>query len=158
MSLLARTLGACALALACAATAQTPGASPPGNPSPPAAEAGKDDDKAWVVESCVSPDRIVLQRSDPWVALNDGERASVFEQMMRRYPALQRDGLLPAQIVLWRPPGKAWIYVTMLTNPERADQACFTATVTAQALDITTALLQKYFALRNAAASFGRYL
>jgi hypothetical protein len=127
-------------------------------PSAPEAVPGNNgDSKPWIVESCVSPDSIVLQRSDPWVALNDSERAGVFEQMMRRYPALQRDGLVPAQIVLWRPPGRSWVYVTMLSNPARADQACFTATVTAQALDMTTALLQKYFALRSAAAYATRY-
>jgi hypothetical protein len=158
MTPLARTLATCAFVLACATTAQDGAAAPSADPpGAPAGEPGSwGDAKPWIVESCVSPDSIALQRSDPWVALTDSERAGVFEQMMRRYPALQRDGLVPAQIVLWRPPGRAWVYVTMLANPARADQACFTATVTANALDITTALLQKYFALRSAAAHPGR--
>lgn len=154
MSPLARTLLACSLNMAIAAMAQDGGVPPPGSTS---AEAGKDGGTPWVVESCVSPDRIVLQRSDPWVALNETERAGVFEQMMRRYPVLQQDGLMPAQIVLWRPPGKGWLYVTMLSNPRKPEQSCFTATVTAQALDITGTLLQKYFALRSAAAYFASY-
>lgn len=158
MTPLARTLAACALCVACAAPAQDAVAPSPGGSRAPDAEAGRNGDgKPWIVESCVSPDSIALQRSDPWVALNEVERNSVFEQMMRRYPALQRDGLVPSQIVLWRPPGRSWVYVTMLSNPARADQACFTATVTAQALDITTGLLQKYFALRSAAAYPARY-
>lgn len=131
-----RMLGAWVLGLACTL----------GSP----AQAGE---AVRVVESCVSPDRLVLAHTDPWVALDDHERASVFEQMMRRYPVLQNDGVVPSHILLWRQPGGAWLYVTLLAHPAQPGQMCFTATVVARGLDITTALLQKYFALRSAQAA-----
>ncbi|HSW06409.1 hypothetical protein [Aquabacterium sp.] len=139
MTPIARLLGACwALGMAAAAGAQVHEAQP------------NDTETARTIESCVSTDRLVFARADPWVALDAQERASAFEQIIRRHPVLARDGVLPSHIVLWRRQGGVWLYVTLLAHPTKPSQACFTATVVAQGLDITTALLQKYFALRSA--------
>lgn len=105
---------------------------------------------ALAVESCVSPARIVFAGDDLRVMLDETERAAVFEQLLRRYPVLHHDGVVPSHIVLWRQTSGAWLYVTLLQHPQQPDQWCFTASFVAGNVDITTALLRKYFALRAA--------
>ncbi|WP_395699400.1 hypothetical protein [Aquabacterium sp.] len=109
-------------------------------------------DAALTVESCVSKDRLQLAAPDPWVMLAEDEALTVFEQMMQRYPVLQRDGLVPSRIALWRRPDSgAWLYVTLLEDPSRSGEMCFTATVVARPLAITASLLRKYFDVATAA-------
>ncbi len=104
------------------------------------------------VESCVSQDKLQLGAPDPWVMLADEEASAVFEQMMQRYPVLQRDGVVPSRIALWRRPDNgAWLYITLLDHPSRSGEMCFTATVVARPLAITASLLRKYFDLATAA-------
>ena len=107
---------------------------------------------ALTVESCVSHDKLALAAPDPWVMLADDEAGTVFEQMTQRYPVLQRDGVVPSRIALWRRPDSgAWLYVTLLDHPSGNGEMCFTATVVARPLAITGALLRKYFDLATAA-------
>lgn len=123
---------ACLLAAALAAHGQAPGAT-------------------LTVESCVSRDPLQLGAPDPWVMLADDEAGTVFEQMMQRYPVLQRDGVVPSRIALWRRPDSgAWLYVTLLEHPSRNGEMCFTATVVARPLAITASLLRKYFDVATA--------
>jgi hypothetical protein len=65
--------------------------------------------------------------------------------LTRRYPVLDRDGLLPDAIVLWRKPVDGWLYVTLLANPAKPSDVCFTATFAASLFELTAALLSKYF-------------
>jgi len=102
------------------------------------------------VASCVSDARISFGRDDLRVMLEDDERRAVHAQLMQRYPAAQRVGVEPTQLVLWRQGSGAWVYVALLQNPQHSGQWCFTASFVAGGLESTTALLRKYFALGEA--------
>lgn len=98
------------------------------------------------IESCVSADAIVIGDHDRNTLLDAADRASVYQAMVRRYPLFARDGTLPTQILLWHKEGRSWLYVTLLENPERPREACFTATFAAPVFeDLTPGLLLKYF-------------
>jgi len=103
-----------------------------------------------IVESCVSADSLRFAATDPWVMLEPADRAAAWSQMIRRHPALQQVGVEPSQVVLWRKPGVGWLYVNLLSNPQRPQQWCFTASVVAAPLDLTATLQRKYFELRGA--------
>lgn len=105
------------------------------------------------IESCVSRDAVIVGARDRNTLLDDGDRAAVYEAMVRRYPLFARDGTQPTQILLWQRQGRDWLYVTLLENPDRPTEACFTATFTAAVFDtLTPALLRKYFRLPGADA------
>jgi hypothetical protein len=97
------------------------------------------------IESCVSTQAIRFSGSDRRVRLDAGDAAAVSAAIVRRYPMVERDGLAPQHIVLWRKPDAQWIYIALLENPERAGQVCFTATFTAARFELTPQLIAKYF-------------
>lgn len=102
------------------------------------------------IESCVSSQALQFHRDDARAVLDGDDHRQVQAQMQARYPVLGRDGFEPSHIVLWHRQGREWLYVTLLENPVRPGELCFTATFTASALAITPTLLSKYFALRSA--------
>lgn len=130
------------LALGCASA----GAQSPGNTPRLAVPGGH-----AAIESCVSQQALQFHRDDARAVLDGDDHRQVQAQMQARYPVLGRDGFEPSHIVLWHREGREWLYVTLLENPARPGELCFTATFTASALSITPTLLGKYFALRSAA-------
>jgi len=100
------------------------------------------------VESCVSRERIDFGAGAHSVVLDERDRVAVHVALLQRYPVLLADGFTPAHIVLSRQPGSQWIYVTLLANPTRPQELCFTATFAASRLEVTPALLEKYFAVK----------
>jgi hypothetical protein len=129
------------LALSCA----TAGAQPPGDAPARPLPGGH-----AAIESCVSSQALQFHRDDARAVLDGDDHRQVQAQMQARYPVLGRDGFEPSHIVLWQREGREWLYVTLLENPSRPGELCFTATFTASALAITPTLLSKYFALRSA--------
>ena len=69
----------------------------------------------------------------------------VGEALLRRYPAFAQGGLAPQAIVLWRKPGADWLYITLLINPGKPAEVCFTASFVAAKISITPVMLKKYF-------------
>ena len=97
------------------------------------------------IESCVGGAPIQFRPDDRRVRLEAADAAAVGAALTRRYPVLDRDGLLPDAIVLWRKPVDGWLYVTLLGNPAKPSDVCFTATFAANRFELTAALLIKYF-------------
>ena len=95
--------------------------------------------------SCVSEAHLELQAADERVLLDAPDRAALGSAMLQRYPMLGRDGFAPAAILMWRKPGRDWLYVA-LSKSERAPGGwCFTASFAAKVFDVTPALERKYF-------------
>jgi len=97
------------------------------------------------LDSCAGGASIRFQPEDRRVILEAVDAAAVGSALARRYPVIDRDGLLPDGIVLWRKPAAGWLFVTLLANPAQPTEVCFTATFVADRFDITAALLMKYF-------------
>jgi hypothetical protein len=97
------------------------------------------------LDSCAGGSPIRFQAEDRRVLLEAVDAATVGSALARRYPVIDRDGLLPDGIVLWRKPNAGWLFVALLANPARPAEVCFTATFVAGRFDITAALLMKYF-------------
>ena len=101
--------------------------------------------RANTIESCVGGAPIRFRAEDRRAWLDAADAAAVGAALTRRYPVLDRDGLLPDAIVLWRKPVDGWLYVTLLANPAKPSDVCFTATFSASRFELTGALLVKYF-------------
>ena len=101
--------------------------------------------RADTIESCVGGAPIRFRADDRRAWLDAADAAAVGAALTRRYPVLDRDGLLPDAIVLWRKPVDGWLYVTLLANPAKPSDVCFTATFAASRFELTAALLNKYF-------------
>lgn len=97
------------------------------------------------IESCVGGAPIQFRADDRRVVLEAVDAAAVGSALARRYPVLERDGLTPDGVVLWRKPQSGWLFVTLLANPAKPADRCFTATFVAERFEITAALLVKYF-------------
>ena len=100
---------------------------------------------AGTVESCVDHQPIRFRADERRVVLDAADAATVSAALIRRYPMLERDGLAPQRILLWRKAGAEWIYVALLENPARPAETCFTATFAASRFDVTAPLIVKYF-------------
>ena len=100
---------------------------------------------AGTIESCVDRQPIRFRADERRVVLDAADAATVSAALIQRYPMLERDGLAPQRILLWRKAGAEWIYVALLENPAKAGDVCFTATIRAGSLNGTKALLRKYF-------------
>lgn len=97
------------------------------------------------IESCVGGAPIQFRADDRRVVLEAVDAAAVGAALARRYPVLERDGLVPNGVVLWRKPQAGWLFVTLLANPAKPADLCFTATFVAERFEITASLLVKYF-------------
>ena len=109
--------------------------------SPPSAA----NDGPRTIVSCISQTSIELGNGDSSAMLDDTDRDRVHDAMRERYPVLQRDGFTPSHILLWQKQGGELLYVTLLANPQRPSELCFTATFSASRFDFTQALQRKYF-------------
>lgn len=102
------------------------------------------------IESCVDTSTIRFEHNDRHVLLDSADAGAVSAALARRYPLVERDGLAPQSIVLWRKPGAGWLYVSLLVNPAKPGESCFTATFVAGRFDLTAALVEKYFGIGTA--------
>ena len=106
---------------------------------------GLPDASAASLPSCVSDARLELRTADERAWLDTLDRESVGRAMLQRYPVLGRDGFEPAAILMWRQPGRDWLYVTLTRRDGEPAGWCFSATFSAGVFDITPALVFKYF-------------
>jgi hypothetical protein len=98
------------------------------------------------IESCVSHDAIEFSIGHNSALLDADDSLLVSAAMRQRYPALRADGFAPSHVMLWQRPGADWLYVTLLANPQKPGEVCFTATFSATVFEQTPGLLKKYFA------------
>jgi len=101
--------------------------------------------QASEIESCVNESAIRFEPGDRRDTLDPTDAAAVAKALLRRYPAVGQDGFAPDHIVLWRKPGAGWLYVTLIANPAKAEEVCFTASFVAERFEFTGALVKKYF-------------
>jgi len=97
------------------------------------------------VESCVDSSAIRFVDQDKRVLLEASDASAVGAAIVRRYPMIEDDDLTPQGIVLWRQPKFGWVYVTLLVNPAKAGEVCFTGSFGADKFEMTPALIEKYF-------------
>lgn len=132
-SCLVRCCGAAALC-ACAAPA---GAQVPG--------LALDRQGRSIVDNCVSTAQLAFKAGVNGIVLDARDGAEVAAAIVRRYPMIERDGLYPQAVALWRPAGGEWAYVTLGQKKHAPHATCFTATVDASKVDTTPTLIRKYF-------------
>ena len=97
------------------------------------------------VESCVDHTTLRFGHGELRAILDGADTETVGEALLRRYPAFAQSGLAPQAIVLWRKPGAEWLYVTLLVNPAKPGEVCFTASFVAARIAVTPVMLRKYF-------------
>jgi len=97
------------------------------------------------IESCVDSTTLRFGNDERRAILDAADTEAVGEALVRRYPAFAQSGLTPQAIVLWRKPGADWLYVTLLVNPAKPGEVCFTASFVAARISITPVILKKYF-------------
>jgi len=97
------------------------------------------------IESCVDSTTLRFGKDERRAILDADDTETVGEALLRRYPAFAQGGLAPQAIVLWRKPGADWLYVTLLINPGKPGEVCFTASFVAAKIPITPVMLKKYF-------------
>jgi len=97
------------------------------------------------IESCVDNATLRFGRDERRALLDSDDTETVGEALLRRYPAFAQSGLAPQAIVLWRKPGAEWLYITLLVNPGKPGEVCFTASFVAARIDVTPVMLKKYF-------------
>ena len=122
-----------------AAAAAWSGASARDEPRPFAAAIGD------AIESCVDRTTLRFGKDERRAILDAADTEAVGEALVRRYPAFAQSGLAPQAIVLWRKPGAGWLYITLLVNPGKSGEVCFTASFVAAKVEITPVMLKKYF-------------
>jgi hypothetical protein len=99
------------------------------------------------VESCVDATTIRFGKEEPHAVLDETDAAAVGAALIARYPLISQDGFEPSGLVLWRKPVTGWVFVSLLSNPAKPAQVCFTATFAAGRFELTPPLLQKYFGI-----------
>ena len=97
------------------------------------------------IESCVDSTTLRFGSDERRAILDAADTDIVGEALLRRYPAFAQSGLTPQAIVLWRKPGADWLYITLLINPGKPGEVCFTASFVAAKISITPVMLRKYF-------------
>jgi hypothetical protein len=99
------------------------------------------------IESCVDATTLRFGRDERRAILDAEDTGTVGEALLRRYPAFAQVGFAPQAIVLWRKPGAGWLYITLLVNPGKPGEVCFTASFVAARVEVTPVMLKKYFGL-----------
>ena len=98
------------------------------------------------IESCVDASSPIRFAGDERRAsLEEADAAQVAAALLNRYPAVAQTGVAPDGIVLWAKPGSGWVYIALITNPDKADEVCFVATFAAGKFEFSEALSRKYF-------------
>ncbi len=97
------------------------------------------------IESCVSREWIAFGSGDQSAVLDDGDHRIVSAAIMKLYPVVDQDGLAPQRLMLWQKRSGETLYVALLPNPQKPNEACFTATFASARFDMTLLLRRKYF-------------
>ena len=97
------------------------------------------------IESCVSREWIAFGSGDQSAVLDEGDHRMVSAAMLKLYPVVEQDGLAPQRLMLWQKRSGETLYVALLPNPQKPNEACFTATFASAKLDMTLLLRRKYF-------------
>ena len=97
------------------------------------------------IESCVDSTTLRFGQDERRAILDAVDTDTVGEALLRRYPAFAQSGLTPQAIVLWRKPDADWLYITLLVNPGKPGEVCFTASFVASRISVTPVILKKYF-------------
>ena len=97
------------------------------------------------IESCVDSTTLRFGNGERRALLDPADTEAVGEALLRRYPAFAQSGLAPQAIVLWRKAGADWLYLTLLVNPGKPGEVCFTASFVAARIAVTPVMLKKYF-------------
>jgi hypothetical protein len=100
-----------------------------------------------VIESCVSSDTLSFREGDNGTLLGELDRFQVAAEIIRRYPVIERDGLYPTAIALWRRKEGDWVFATLVARAEPPHPLCFTANVAIGEVGMAPALLKKYFGI-----------
>jgi hypothetical protein len=100
---------------------------------------------ATVIDSCVSAATMSFRPGVSGVLLDEVDRDPVATAIVERYPVIQRDGLYPVAIALWRRPDGPWLYAVLAQKAHAPHPLCFTAHVVAQQVAHTPGLVKKYF-------------
>lgn len=98
-----------------------------------------------VIDNCVTAAQLSFKPGVNGVVLDARDGPEVAAAIVRRYPVIERDGLYPQAIALWRPPKGEWVYATLSQKAHAPHPACFTATVDAAQVEATPTLIRKYF-------------
>lgn len=96
------------------------------------------------IESCVSSSAIRFDPVDQRVALDAEDQSRVQAEMEQRYPVLARDGFPVSKIILWHKKNGESLFITLLEHPNKANEACFTATFAAARFQGIGTLRRKY--------------
>ncbi len=99
------------------------------------------------IESCVDSTTLRFGKDERRAILDAIDTETVGEALLGRYPAFAQSGLVPQAIVLWRKPGADWLYITLLVNPGKPGEVCFTASFVAAKISVTPVMLKKYFGI-----------
>jgi hypothetical protein len=97
------------------------------------------------IENCVSREWIAFGSGDQSAVLDDADHRVISAAIMKLYPVVEQDGLVPQRLMLWQKRSGETLYVALLPNPERPNEACFTATFASARFDMTLMLRRKYF-------------
>ena len=101
---------------------------------------------AEAIESCVDVSTpIRFAAGERRASLSGGDAAEVAAALLARYPAVAQTGIVPDGIVLWAKPHDGWVYIALITNPDKSEEVCFVATFSAARFEFTSALSRKYF-------------
>jgi hypothetical protein len=98
-----------------------------------------------VIDNCVTSAQLAFKHGVNGAVLDAHDGAEVAASIVRRYPMIERDGLYPQAVALWRPPKGEWVYATLSQKAHAPNTACFTANVDAATVDGTPTLIRKYF-------------
>jgi hypothetical protein len=100
-----------------------------------------------VIESCVGGGTLSFRSGDNGTLLDEIDRFQVAAEIIRRYPMIERDGLYPTAIALWRRKEGDWVFATLIARAESPHPLCFTANVAVNQVDMAPQLLKKYFGI-----------
>jgi len=98
-----------------------------------------------LIDNCVTAAQLSFKSGVNGIVLDDRDGAEVAAHIVRRYPMIERDGLYPQAVALWRPPKGEWVYATLSQKAHAPHAVCFTANVDASKVDATPTLIRKYF-------------
>jgi len=101
-------------------------------------------DAAARIESCVSHSAIQFDPIDQRVALDPDDQSRVQAEMEQRYPVLAQHGFPVSKIILWHKKSGESVFITLLENPGKPGEACFTATFAAARFAGIETLRRKY--------------
>ena len=93
---------------------------------------------------CIGDDRLPVPPGGPRAWLDARDLSEVSAALLARFPVLQRDGLAPQAVLLWRHAAGDWRYAALVADPRRAGDLCVAASFAGAAIGGTDDLVRKY--------------